>query len=194
MENKNLKYKFSVIVPIYNVEDYLDETIDSVINQDIGFKENIQLILVNDGSEDDSEKICLKYKKMYPDNVIYVKQNNQGVSAARNTGIKYIEGKYTNFLDADDKWNLNVFNIAWKFFEKNYEDIDFIACRMKFFEARENYHILDFKFNKNKIVNILDNYDYIQLTNSATFLKSDIVRKFKYDENLKYFEDATLIS
>lgn len=103
MENKNLKYKFSVIVPIYNVEDYLDETIDSVINQDIGFKENIQLILVNDGSEDDSEKICLKYKKMYPDNVIYVKQNNQGVSAARNTGIRYIEGKYTNFLDADDK-------------------------------------------------------------------------------------------
>ena len=69
-----MKYKFSVIIPIYNVEDYIEETILSVINQSIGFKENIQLILVNDGSPDDSEKICLKYKEMYPNNIIYIKQ------------------------------------------------------------------------------------------------------------------------
>ena len=51
------KYKFSVIIPVYNVEKYLSETIESVLNQTIGFKENIQMILVNDGSPDNSEKI-----------------------------------------------------------------------------------------------------------------------------------------
>ena len=60
------KFKFSVIIPIYNVEKYLNETIESVINQTIGFEENIQLILINDGSPDNSETICLKYKEKYP--------------------------------------------------------------------------------------------------------------------------------
>lgn len=56
-------YLFSVIIPIYNTERYLDDSINSIINQSIGFN-NIQLILVNDGSVDNSEKICLKYKKI----------------------------------------------------------------------------------------------------------------------------------
>ena len=91
---KDYKYKFSVVIPIYNVEDYVEETILSVINQTIGFEENIQMILVNDGSPDNSEDICLRYKDKYPDNIIYVKQENRGVSAARNNGMNYIEGKY----------------------------------------------------------------------------------------------------
>ena len=57
--NQKYKFMFSVVIPVYNVEKYLPETLDSVINQTIGFKENIQIILVNDGSPDDSEKICL---------------------------------------------------------------------------------------------------------------------------------------
>ena len=61
----NYKYKFSVVIPIYNVEKYLEETIKSVIGQTIGFKENIQMILVNDGSADNSEEICLRYKDVF---------------------------------------------------------------------------------------------------------------------------------
>ena len=63
---EDYKYKISVIVPVYNVEKYLEETIESVIAQTLGFK-NIQLILVNDGSPDNSEEICLKYKEKYPE-------------------------------------------------------------------------------------------------------------------------------
>ena len=59
------KFKISVIIPIYNVGNYLEETIMSVVKQSIGFK-NIQLILVNDGSTDNSEDVCLKFKNMYP--------------------------------------------------------------------------------------------------------------------------------
>ena len=61
MEDKN--FIFSVVIPIYNVENYLKETIESVLKQTIGFESNIQLILVNDGSIDKSEKICLEYKE-----------------------------------------------------------------------------------------------------------------------------------
>ena len=60
------QFKFSIIMSVYKVEDYIVEAVDSVINQDIGFKENIQLILVNDGSPDNSEKYCLEYQEKYP--------------------------------------------------------------------------------------------------------------------------------
>lgn len=194
MKGIKYKYRFSVVIPIFNVEEFLEETIESVINQDLGFEENIQLILVNDGSPDNSEEICLKYKEMYPNNVIYVKQENAGVSAARNKGMEYAEGKYLNFLDADDKWDLDAFRIALEFFEKNKKKIDFVSCRMKFFEAKEDYHILDYKFDSDKVVNVMNSYDHIQLTNSATFSKTRVMKKFKYDEGLKYFEDAEVIS
>ena len=85
------KYKVSVVMPLYNVANYLDEAIDSIVNQTIGFEENIQLVLVNDGSPDNVSVICQKYKEQYPDNVVYLEQPNSGVSAARNNGIQYIE-------------------------------------------------------------------------------------------------------
>ena len=68
------KYKVSVIIPVYNTEKYLSETIDSVINQTIGFN-NIELILVNDGSKDNSEKVCKYYEEKY-DNVKYIYKDN----------------------------------------------------------------------------------------------------------------------
>ena len=85
------KYKLSVVIPVYNVEKYLDETLKSVINQTINFKKNIQVILINDGSKDNSEKICLKYQRKYPENIEYYFKENAGVSAARNEGMKHIK-------------------------------------------------------------------------------------------------------
>ena len=92
------KFAFSVIMSVYNVEDYLEEAILSIIKQDVGFEKNIQLILVNDGSIDNSEDICLKYQKMYPKNIVYKKKKNGGLSSAKNVGLKYIEGRYVNFF------------------------------------------------------------------------------------------------
>lgn len=186
------KYKFSVIIPIYNVENYLSEAIESVINQTIGFKDNIQLILINDGSTDNSEKICMQYKQKYPDNIIYVKQENGGVSSARNTGMQYIEGEYVNFLDGDDKWNLDVFELVWDFFKKN--DVKLVACRKKYFEAIDDYHVLDYVFEEDKIINIEQDYQYIHLHAASTFFEANTARKYKFDVNLKYGEDAKFVS
>ena len=109
------KYKLSVIIPIYNVEKYLEETLKSVIEQTLGFENNIEMILVNDGSPDNSEEICLRYKEKYPENIVYIKQKNGGVSSARNTGAKVAKGEYINFLDSDDKWELDAFEKVYQF-------------------------------------------------------------------------------
>ena len=186
------KYKFSVIIPIYNVYDYLEETILSVINQSIGFKKNIQMILVNDGSPDNSEEICLKYKDMYPENIIYIKKENSGVSETRNEGMKYIEGEYVNFLDSDDTWEKDVFKKAYKMFTKN-PDIILIGVRQKYFEAQNNYTSLDYKFDKDKIVDVRKDFDHIHLSVTSGFFKSSAIKDIKYDKRIKYSEDAKFI-
>jgi CDP-glycerol glycerophosphotransferase (TagB/SpsB family)/glycosyltransferase involved in cell wall biosynthesis len=187
------KYKFSVVIPVYKVEEYLEETIESVINQTIGFKDNIQMILVNDGSPDNSEAICLKYKELYPNNVIYVKQDNAGVSAARNKGFTYAEGKYTNFLDSDDKWELDVFEKVYKFFNENYDEIDIVSCRIKFFDKLKNFHPLDYKYTKNKISNIHIDYDYVQLNACSCIFKTSAIKQKRWSEDIKYTEDGKFI-
>lgn len=188
---KKAKYKVSVVIPIYNVYDYLEETIESVVNQTIGIN-NIQIILVNDGSPDNSEEICLKYKELFPNNIIYIKQENAGVSAARNNGINYVEGEIVNFLDSDDKWELNVFEKAYRMFEGN-KDIDVIGVRQKTFEAQNNFTSLDFKFTKDKIVDIFNSYDHLQLSVSSAFIRTSSIGKLRFDIRVKYSEDAKFI-
>lgn len=81
--------KFSIITAIYNCESYLSQSIESVINQDIGFKDNIQLILVDDGSTDKSKDIALKYKNKFPENIIVLSKQNGGPGSARNMGLDH---------------------------------------------------------------------------------------------------------
>ncbi len=193
---RDKQFKISVVIPVYNVELYVAETIESVIKQDIGFEENIQIILVNDGSTDDSERICKEYASRYPENIQYVYQENAGVSVARNTGMDYVKGKYVNFLDSDDKWSLDAFSKVYDFFEAHESEINVVACRMIFFEARTEAHYLSRgeKFAKNRVINILDDYQYVQLHAASTFIKTDAMKIATFDSSLKYGEDALYIS
>ena len=85
---------FSIIVPIYNVERYLEQCIESVLAQDY---QNYELILVDDGSPDNSIDICTKYAKQYS-NIVFIHKINGGLSDARNAGIKLARGEYLMFL------------------------------------------------------------------------------------------------
>ena len=91
---------FSIIVPIYNVERYLEQCIESVLVQDY---QNYELILVDDGSPDNSIDICTKYAKQYS-NIVFIHKINGGLSDARNVGIQIARGEYLMFLDSDDYW------------------------------------------------------------------------------------------
>ncbi|WP_192881446.1 glycosyltransferase [Haemophilus haemolyticus] len=92
---------FSIIIPIYNTSRYLDECIISVLKQKF---DNYEVILIDDGSTDDSFDICNKYRKEYG-NVVFISKSNEGQSIARNIGIHLARGKYLIFLDSDDYWN-----------------------------------------------------------------------------------------
>lgn len=187
------KFKFSVIIPIYDVEDYIEETIKSVLNQSIGFQENIQIVLINDGSPDNSEEICLKYKKMYPDNIVYYKQKNAGVSAARNKGITLATGEFSTMLDSDDLWSKNAFEEVYKAHEKN-PDINLFSCKMVFFDKRKGDHPLNYKYEIDKVVDILKDYNYPQLSSSSIFIKTEVLKNYKYEAGIKFSEDNRLIN
>lgn len=90
----------SIIVPIYNMEDYLDRCIISLLNQGLGVNE-YEILLVNDGSKDNSLSICRKYEEQYSQ-VHLISQPNKGLSATRNLGISEAKGEYLCFVDADD--------------------------------------------------------------------------------------------
>ena len=90
--------KVSVIVPVYNVEKYLKKCLDSLVNQTL---KDIEIICVNDGSTDNSLQILQEYANTHP-NIVIVDQENQGVSLARNNGIKKAKGGYIGFVDPDD--------------------------------------------------------------------------------------------
>ena len=109
-----IKKPFSVVIACYNCEEYLEETITSLLKQTLPFKENIQVILVNDGSTDNTEEICKEYLNQYPENIIYTYQENQGQAVARNSGLKHATGDYINFLDSDDKFSSNTFEEVLK--------------------------------------------------------------------------------
>lgn len=92
------KIKISVIVPVYNTENVLEKCLESIINQTY---ENLEIILVNDGSEDNSINICEKYKEK-DNRIIIINKENGGLSSARNEGINVATGDYISFVDSDD--------------------------------------------------------------------------------------------
>ena len=101
--------KFSIIVPVYNAEKYLKECIESLVNQTY---KNIEIILVNDGSKDNSFNICQEYASK-DSRIILINQENQGVSETRNNALKIASGEYIQFVDSDDLCELDMIeNIA----------------------------------------------------------------------------------
>lgn len=141
----------SIIIPVYNVEKYLEDCLKSAIKQT--FK-NIEIIAVNDGSTDSSLNILEYYAKQY-DNIQIINQENKGLSAARNMGLKHSKGKYIYFLDSDDYIELNMIQECVELAEK--KDLDIIN-----FDAQVFYENgVETKFKPN--------YDRSQVLNSSVY-------------------------
>ena len=185
---------FSVVMACYNAENHLDETINSLLGQSFSFGSNIQLILVNDGSTDKTAEICLKYQNQYPENIIYLHQENQGQGAARNLGLKYVKGKYINFLDSDDKFSGNTFYSVYEFFEKHYDEIDFVSVPIFFFDKAVGQHPLNYKFEEDKIIDLNKNWDYPQLSSSSAFFKKELFDNYSFKTDFVNSEDSLMIN
>lgn len=117
--------KLSVIIPVYNGEKTLKRCIESVLKQK---DEDIEIIMINDGSTDASDKIVQEYKEKNPKIISYYQKKNTGVADTRNYGIKKAKGKYILFLDADDYLDIHLYGLVKQYMEK---DIDLIKFKLQ---------------------------------------------------------------
>lgn len=178
----------SIIIPVFNVEEYLRKCIESVINQSIS---NFELILIDDGSEDNSGYICDEFASL--DNRIKVIHNtNKGVSYARNCGLDIAKGKYICFGDSDD--------IFSEFFlEKMVKTIENLHCDMVicgYFYKKENYSKDIFKRGNSRFISKEELCERIFLNNEIggfvwnKLIKADIAKKIRFNEGLEICEDT----
>lgn len=182
--------KVSVIVPVYNMEKYLNQCMDSLVNQTL---KNIEIIVINDGSTDKSLEILNNYKKKYPNKVKIIDQENQGISVARNNGLKIASGKYVGFVDSDDYVEFDMFESLLNQIENS--DSDIVICNYKEFNITTH----DFK-NISVVHNLnCENiYDDPSIINSIDYapwnklFKKDLFDDISFPKNLKY-EDLNAI-
>lgn len=140
----------SVIVPVYNSEKYLKKCLDSLKNQTWN---NLQIILIDDGSGDNSAEICQKYC----DNDIrfeYIFQKNQGVSAARNAGLDHAKGNYIGFCDSDDWVEKNMYEVLYNLLHDYDADISSCGYTKDYFDQRNDSTYIGMDFPANKMTNI----------------------------------------
>lgn len=119
--------KVSVVVPVYNTKKYLEKCLDSLVYQTL---DDIEIIVVNDGSPDESQKIIDRYVQAYPNKVqAYVKENG-GLSDARNFGISKCNGEYIGFVDSDDYVNLDMYQNMYN--KAKERDFDMVVCDIRY--------------------------------------------------------------
>lgn len=161
--------KISIIVPVYNVKEYLERCLNSLINQTL---KDIEIIVIDDGSTDGSQEILLKYKKR----ITLITQKNKGVATARNRGLDVARGEYIAFVDSDDWVDLDMYkNMYRKAKEKNY---DMVMCNFKYVDDKREWSgQCDFS---NDVINIEDKKKY--MISMFPVLWNKIYKKEKIDK------------
>lgn len=190
METENNTYKkISVIVPIYNAEKYLFTCLNSIVNQSYS---NLEIILIDDGSIDNSLNICNEFAAK-DKRIKVIHKDNQGVSAARNDGIEYSSGYYIAFVDSDDYISENYLYELYN--ELTIKKSDLSICMIQNFglcnEVQSmNPSVLDFNQPENSIWNEL-NSTYLLYGPCNKLYKSKIIKfhNILFDEKLCYGED-----
>lgn len=151
--------KVSVIVPIYNAEKYLEDCVNSIIRQ---IHTNLQIILINDGSQDKSWEICQRLKEK-DRRIVISSQKNQGVSVARNKGLEIANGKWIMFVDPDDFIDENIIN---KLLNKSDKGRDIICCSCIGFKENNFKEVAHFFKGNQLFENNKKNDLYLQLLDS----------------------------
>lgn len=163
----------SIIIPVYNVEKYLDKCLTTVVFQNY---DNLQIILVDDGSTDNSLSICKRWSNKDERIEVYSKKNG-GLSDARNYGLRYAKGEYISFVDSDDWISLNMISKMVNVFSEN--DVDMVTCQ---FITVNNGNAKLF-FHQDKKLNIIDRKGMFKLLLEDNNMTSHVWRKM-YKRNL----------
>lgn len=183
----NHKIKVSVIIPVYQVENYLERAVDSALAQTLEEKE---IILVDDGSEDTSPQICDQYEKAYPELIRVIHKKNEGLGLARNTGVRAASGEYIAFLDSDDTVEPEMYEEMYE--KASAENLDIVMCDVKIIYVEENKTSVVSSYPKENF----DLADYIANGSNITYSVNKLFRRSIWEENSykkMLFEDIALI-
>ena len=178
----------TVITPVYNQQDYIKNYIKNIKKQTYGFR-NIQIILINDGSTDDSGAIINKLSAKYK-NIIYIEQQNKGVSAARNAGLRRASGKYIFYLDADDSISKNTIADCVKVFDKIYDQVDLLTYPIEtYYKGKLLKPHFRYKYLKKNGSYDLGSNAFIGQTTMNIVVKNMFEKNILFDESLAFSED-----
>lgn len=178
----------SVVIPVYNVSSFLKRCLDSVIEQSYS---NLEIILIDDGSTDDSGKICDRYSEK-DQRIIVIHQRNGGLSAARNSGIKVATGEYITFIDSDDWIETDYILYLAKLLEKF--NADFSQCSFNYIDKDKKIYNNVTNTGNEVLFNQEDALTDLLLTKHlissawGKLYRRDFFNKFSYPEG-KLFED-----
>lgn len=185
------KYKISVVIPVYNCEEFIGKCVDSLMKQTMP-QNSFQIVFVNDGSPDNSGGICRSLAEKY-DNIVVFEQENSGVSAARNKGMELADGKYIIFLDADDELSENTLKSLYEFFEEHYDETDLVTYKIIPYYGKKRY-ALHYRYRILRESGIFDlndeeNCHITQTTMNICIKNPKGGRKVSFDTSLAYHED-----
>lgn len=173
-------YLISVIIPVYNGERYIHECFDSIINQTLGI-ENIEVIVVDDSSTDNSVEIIQQYVEKYESFKLINQNPNQGCGPARNLGLKHVTSDYVTYLDCDDYISLNAYEKALEIFN-NDDEVDLVLYRWEEFneDGLLNWDTVPKKFLKeHKIITDINEYPEVIFA-TYVYIKVYAKRLFEY--------------
>ena len=194
MKEKNINDLISIIIPMYNSENYIGKLLESLINQTY---KNLEIIIVDDGSSDNSLKKALEYEKK-DKRIKIITQKNSGVSSARNVGLKNVKGEYFTFLDSDDYIEFDMYEKMMNTMVKVNTDV----IRINYVKETENcdyisegnlFDLKDKILNKTQIKDKLIPYLFenkIEAYTPLLLIKSDLLNKIKpFIEDIHIMED-----
>lgn len=183
------EYDISIIMPIYNAEDFLEESLISILNQD-DKKIKYEVLMINDGSTDRSEQICHRYETKYKNFKYYYKENS-GVSATRNVGIDSAKGKYILFLDSDDMLTSETLGHVFHLFERFQNVSDILTYPLKkYIDGEEVDHLRSKNYYTEGIFKI-DNFTKLNQVTINTVIKNlPKEERIYFNTDLKQSEDA----
>lgn len=193
---------YTVVSACFNVEDYIDYFLKSLVNQTLDFKKNIKVVLVDDGSSDKTwEKITL-WQKQFPSNITALRQPNGGQARARNLGISYASSEWITFADPDDFYDPMSFRKVDEIIaEDRNGKIAFISLNfVPFYEDKKGFledHPLRYRFlsQKKEIKTVSDSNNFIQMSANSLFIKKERLKRHRFSTNVKpTFEDSYFVN
>ncbi|MHA5065626.1 glycosyltransferase family 2 protein [Cetobacterium somerae] len=183
------KGMLSVVVAAYNVEDYIEKCIDSLINQTY---KNLEILVVNDGSTDKTLKILEKYKKS--NNVIILNKSNGGLSSARNYGIKHSRGEFLTFVDGDDYLEKEAYEVSLNEIKKDNSELCIFGFSKIYDKKEKKIHLNKNLYKERFLEKIFSKSDEASIIVCNKIFKNILIKENKlFFENKAYFEDTGFI-